>query len=45
VYWTQQFANPANKKGQSSIVYEILEQTGGKVDAFVASIGTGGTLL
>jgi cysteine synthase A len=44
-YWTRQFGNPANKNGQSSIAYELLEQTGGKVDAFVASIGTGGTLL
>ena len=45
IYWTRQFANPANKMGQSAIAHEILEQTSGKVDAFVASIGTGGTLL
>jgi cysteine synthase A len=45
VYWTRQFGNPANSQGQESIAYEILEQTNGKVDAFVASIGTGGTVL
>ncbi len=45
VYWTRQFSNPANKMGQTAIAHELLEQTGGKVDAFVASIGTGGTLL
>jgi cysteine synthase A len=42
----RQFENPdniaAHRKGLGK---EILEQTGGKVGAFVAGIGTGGTLI
>jgi len=44
-FWARQFCNPSNVAGQSSIGREILEQANGKVDVFVASIGTGGTLL
>ncbi len=43
--WVRQFSNPANVAGQSEIGRELLEQTGGKIDVFIASIGTGGTFL
>jgi len=45
VWWARQFANPSNVEAQRDTGREILEQTGGKVEAFVASIGTGGTLM
>jgi len=45
IYWTRQFSNPANKKAQSAIARELLEETDGRVAVFVASIGTGGTFL
>ena len=45
VWWARQFANPSNEEAQKDMGREILEQTGGKVEAFVASIGTGGTLM
>ena len=41
----RQFSNPQNVKAHNVTGREILEQTSGKVDAFVASIGTGGTLM
>jgi len=43
-WWARQFSNPANVQAQQDTGTEILEQTGGKVDIFIASIGTGGTL-
>ena len=43
--WIRQFSNPGNEAGQSVIADELLEQTGGKIDVFIASIGTGGTFL
>jgi cysteine synthase A len=44
VWWSRQFSNPANWRAHIVTGNEILEQMNGKVDAFVASIGTGGIL-
>lgn len=44
-YLTDQFENPANVRvHEESTAAEILEQTGGRVGAFVAGAGTGGTI-
>jgi cysteine synthase A len=46
VWWARQFKNPDNVAAHREWTgKEILEQTDGQVDAFVASVGTGGTLL
>jgi cysteine synthase A len=46
VWWARQFSNPNNAKAHSiGTAKEILEMTDGSLDAFVTSVGTGGTLL
>ena len=43
--WTNQFDNIANREAHvKGTANEIWEQTNGKVDGFICSIGTGGTL-
>ena len=44
-YWIRQFSNLDNVKAHHDTGKEMLLQTDNKVDAFVASVGTGGTLL
>lgn len=44
-YMPNQFENPANPNiHRTTTALEILEQTEGKLDAFVATAGTGGTI-
>ncbi|WP_437933386.1 cysteine synthase A [Sorangium sp. So ce341] len=44
-WMSQQFQNPANPGAHARATgLEILEQTGGDIAAFVAGVGTGGTL-
>jgi len=45
-WWADQFSNMDNPRAhKESTGREMIEQLNGKIDAWVASIGTGGTLL
>jgi cysteine synthase len=46
LWWARQFSNPDNAEAhRDATAGEILDQTDGHLDAFVASVGTGGTLF
>jgi len=45
LWWARQFSNPMNVAAHyEGTAGEILEQTDGQLDVFVASVGTGGTI-
>lgn len=44
-HWIRQGLNPANTAGQAEMGREMLAQLNGKVDVFIAAIGTGGAFL
>ena len=44
-FWTDQFNNTDAVDGYAGIGRELLDQTGGKLDAFCGAVGTGGMLL
>jgi cysteine synthase A len=43
-FWTDQFNNMDAVDGYAGIGHELLEQTGGRIDAFCGAVGTGGML-
>ena len=44
-FWANQFDNLSNRKAHiKTTSQEIFEQTNGKIDGFICSVGTGGTL-
>ena len=43
-FWTDQFHNEDALQGYMGIGHELLEQTGGVIDAFCGAVGTGGML-
>jgi len=44
-FWTDQFHNQDAIRGYMDIGRELLQQSGGKIDAFCGAVGTGGMLL
>jgi len=44
IWWARQFANEGNSIAHHATAREILEQTDGKLDVFIQSIGTGGSV-
>ncbi len=44
IWWARQFANEGNNISHHATAREILEQTDGKLDVFIQSIGTGGSV-
>jgi len=44
-FWTDQFHNQDAILGYMGIGRELLEQTGGRLDAFCGAVGTGGMLM
>src|SRR5438552_8211426 len=42
--WTDQFHNQDAIRGYMAIGHELMQQTGGKIDAFCGAVGTGGML-
>ncbi len=46
IFLPSQFSNPANARcHETTTGVEILQQTGGRYDAFVMGVGTGGTVM
>ena len=46
VWWARQFSHPQNAAAHRDwTIKEIIEMTDGRLDGFVTSVGTGGTLL
>src|SRR5439155_21808119 len=43
-FWTDQFQNQDAIRGYMGIGHELLQQTGGRIDAFCGAVGTGGML-
>ena len=43
-FWTDQFHNTDALDGYAGIGRELVEQTGGRIDAFCGAVGTGGML-
>lgn len=41
-FWTRQFSNPDNRSAYHTMAKELLRDLGGRVDAFVMGVGTGG---
>lgn len=41
-FWTDQFNNVDNKRAYHTMAREILNQCNGKIDEFIAGVGTGG---
>ncbi len=44
-FWSDQFHNPDALAGYEELGAEVLAQTGGRVDAFCAAVGTAGMLM